>query len=134
MLVRFFLLLGFLFPLLGHAKYIEGTTQDNVFVQIYGDGMEDGIDLLTSILVPGDFHHKGPVVNIPENDNFSNCSVEGITLIKSDEFMGYESRYYRIRVNTKVLGDTGGCIIIVYHPIDGNTISIMKYDYQTNGL
>ena len=116
------------FSALAYSDYLR-VNADKPQVEIMGDGYEEGIEI-TYKFTASDMDIV-PEVAIPEKYNYADCDLQDVTrknVVKNgNEFI----LTYEISVGTSVLGDSGGCTVILMGQKAGET-SLVEYNYSTD--
>ncbi len=99
--------------------------------KVIRNGFEAGILANVKIYGPSDKDNT-PIVEIPDPDNYGDCKVSNIELVKNDNPVNSNSKFkeytYEITIDTAVVTDTGGCLIWI-KDANNETLSIIDYIY-----
>lgn len=117
-----------------HEKFLAIDIDKSIFAEVVGDGIEAGFVVYLDYF--GTDQTRGaPEVSIPENDNNAACRLDEIRGGEIEELFpdsGYYKQNYAVRFRSKVMGDTGGCIVWIKNSISEQTSAIVSYQYVTN--
>lgn len=124
-------------PSLTFASYLKLDMRSSSMREIWGNGLEEGLDVKVTYAIDKKLEPIAPEVLIPKVDNSANCTVENIWIIHDgNRFRSrrYITHTFLIRIATEVLADSGKCLIWIKHPYNRQTLSVIMYGYTVGDL